>query len=103
MRLWRGVSQSGEHHELEGSAAELAAAGTPRGGVCGQRRSCGSARRDCRDVLTEASWQRCYMHFLRKALDYLPRKGDEDCNGVRWLYDRRNLEEAGRVPGGMTQ
>jgi putative transposase len=26
------------------------------------------------EVLPEAYWQRCYVHFLRNALDYLPRK-----------------------------
>jgi transposase-like protein len=25
------------------------------------------------------AWQRCYIHFLRNALDHLPRKADEDC------------------------
>src|SRR6516162_5456641 len=31
-------------------------------------------------VLPEALWQRCYVHFLRNALDYLPRrKADDDC------------------------
>lgn len=30
------------------------------------------------EVLTEAAWQRCDVHFLRNALDYLPRKAD-DC------------------------
>ena len=45
------------------------------------------------EVLTEAIWQRCYVHFLRNALDYLPRKGDDDClQELRWLYDRRNLQ-----------
>jgi transposase-like protein len=29
-------------------------------------------------MLPEAVWQRCYVHFLRNALDYLPRK-DDDC------------------------
>lgn len=49
------------------------------------------------EVLTEAVWQRCYVHFLRNALDYLPRKGDDDClTELRWLYDRRDLEEARR-------
>src|SRR5215470_8067837 len=28
------------------------------------------------EVFTEAAWQRCYVHFLRNALDYLPRKAD---------------------------
>jgi transposase-like protein len=46
-------------------------------------------------VLPEAAWQRCYVHFLRNALDHLPRRGDDDClTELRWLYDRRSLEEA---------
>src|SRR5512141_2380837 len=50
-----------------------------------------------REVLTEAWWQRCYVHFLRNALDYLPRKADDDClQELRWLYERRNLAEAQR-------
>lgn len=49
------------------------------------------------EVLPEAVWQRCYVHFLRNALDHLPRKADDDClTELRWLYDRRNLEEARR-------
>jgi putative transposase len=48
-------------------------------------------------VLSEGAWQRCYVHFLRNALDYLPRKADDDCmQELRWLYDRRNLTEAQR-------
>lgn len=48
-------------------------------------------------VLTEAAWQRCYVHFLRNALDYLPRKADDDClQELRWLYDRRDIQEAQR-------
>jgi hypothetical protein len=31
-----------------------------------------------REVLPEAVWQRCYVHFLRNALDYVPRKVDDD-------------------------
>ena len=47
------------------------------------------------EVLPEAAWQRCYVHFLRNALDYLPRKANDDCLvELRWLYDRRDLEEA---------
>jgi transposase-like protein len=30
------------------------------------------------EVLPEAKWQRCYVHFLRKCLDRLPRKKDDD-------------------------
>jgi transposase-like protein len=29
-----------------------------------------------REVLAEAAYQRCYVHFLRNALDYVPRKVD---------------------------
>ena len=49
------------------------------------------------EVLTEAAWQRCYVHFLRNALDYLPRKADDDClQELRWIYDRRDSQEANR-------
>ena len=49
------------------------------------------------EVLTEAAWQRCYVHFLRNALDYLPRKADDDClQELRWIYDRRDIQEANR-------
>lgn len=48
-----------------------------------------------REVLPEAAYQRCYVHFLRNALDYVPRKVDDDClQELRWLYDRRDLGEA---------
>jgi len=34
---------------------------------------------------------------LRNALDYLPRKADDDClTELRWFYERRNVEEARR-------
>jgi putative transposase len=47
------------------------------------------------EVFPEAAWQRCYVHFLRNALDYLPRKADNDClTELRWIYDRRSIEEA---------
>lgn len=47
------------------------------------------------EVLPEALWQRCYVHFLRNALDYLPRKADDDClTELRWLYDRHDVNEA---------
>lgn len=49
------------------------------------------------EILPEASWQRCYVHFLRNALDHLPRKADEEClRELRWLYERRNAAEARR-------
>lgn len=48
-------------------------------------------------MLTEAIWQRCYVHFLRNALDYLPRKADDDClQELRWIYERRDIQEANR-------
>jgi putative transposase len=48
-----------------------------------------------REVLADAAWQRCYVHFLRNALDYLPRRGGDDClRELRWLYDRRDVKEA---------
>jgi transposase-like protein len=50
-----------------------------------------------REVLAEAAYQRCYVHFLRNALDYVPRRVDDDClQELRWLYDRRDLPEARR-------
>lgn len=52
-------------------------------------------RKAIAEVLPEALWQRCYVHFLRNAKDYLPRKGDDDClRELRWLYDRRDITEA---------
>ncbi|MEQ8512228.1 IS256 family transposase [Algiphilus sp.] len=52
-------------------------------------------RKSLQEVLPEAAWQRCYVHFLRNALDYLPRKADDDClQELRWIYDRRDLKEA---------
>jgi transposase-like protein len=45
--------------------------------------------------LPAAAWQNCYLHSLRNALDYLPRKADDDyLTEVRGLYDRRDWEEA---------
>jgi putative transposase len=45
-------------------------------------------------VLSEAWWQRWYVHFLRDALDHLPRKANDNClMELCWLYDRRSAEE----------
>jgi len=50
-----------------------------------------------REVLAEAAWQRCYVHFLRNALDHLPRRANDDClQELRWIYDRRELAEVRR-------
>jgi putative transposase len=47
------------------------------------------------ESVPEAAWQRCYVHFLRNAQDYLPRKANDDCLvELRWLYDRHDLEQA---------
>ena len=52
-------------------------------------------RKAVAEVFPEAAWQRCYVHFLRNALDYLPRKADQEClTELRWIYDRRSIEEA---------
>lgn len=48
-----------------------------------------------RKNLGGALWQRCYVHFLRNALDHLPRKADDDClQELRWMYERRSAAEA---------
>ena len=50
-----------------------------------------------REVLIEAAWQRCHVHFLRNALDHLPRRANDDClQELRWIYDRRELAEVRR-------
>jgi putative transposase len=49
------------------------------------------------EILPSAVWQRCYVHFLRNALDHLPRRGDDDCmTELRWLYDRHDIQESRR-------
>ncbi len=54
-------------------------------------------RRAIREVLPEALWQRCYVHFLRNALDHRPRKANDEClTELRWIYGRRNADEARR-------
>ncbi len=54
-------------------------------------------RRAIGELFPEAGWQRCYVHFLRNALDHLPRTADRDClTELRWIYERQNAEEARR-------
>ncbi|MGY4497865.1 transposase-like protein, partial [Bradyrhizobium sp. GM24.11] len=49
------------------------------------------------EMLAGVTWQRCYVHFLRNALDYVPCKVDDDCLlELRWMYDRRDLGEVRR-------
>src|ERR1700720_1091404 len=55
-----------------------------------------------REVLAEAAYQRCYVHFLRNALDYVPRRVDDDClQELRWLGACPRAGEAG--PGGSAR
>jgi putative transposase len=50
-----------------------------------------------REVLPEAAWQRCYVHFLRNAPDYVPRRVDDDClQELQCFYDRRDPAEVRR-------
>jgi hypothetical protein len=52
-------------------------------------------RKAIAEVFAEAAWQRCYVHFLRNALDYVPRKADNDClTELRWIYDLCSIDEA---------
>src|ERR671922_60680 len=44
-----------------------------------------------REVLTDAAYQRCYVHFLRNALDHLPRKAD-DVGLAEYRRRRHDLE-----------
>src|SRR5262245_39613831 len=68
-----------------------------RGVVCVISDDHAGLRKAIPEVLPEAKWQRCYVHFLRNALDHLPRKKDDDClTELRWIYERRNVEEARR-------
>ena len=61
-------------------------------------------RRAQREILPEAAWQRCYVHFLRNALDHMPRKADDDClRELCWLYDRAEPLGGGTAPGGLAR
>src|SRR4051794_15450640 len=52
-----------------------------------------------REVLPDAFVQRCYVHFLRNALDHLPRKADDDrLQDLRWTGACPPAGQAG--PGG---
>ena len=67
------------------------------GVVCAISDDHAGLRKALPEVLPEAKWQRCYVHFLRNALDHLPRKKDDDVlTELRWIYERRNVEEARR-------
>ena len=92
--------QPREPIELAGLPAAAEGARPARRRVRRLRRPRRPAGRRCAELLPEAAWQRCYVHFLRNALDHLPRKADDDClQELRWLYDRRDLTEAQARPG----
>jgi putative transposase len=42
-------------------------------------------------VLAEAFWQRCYVHFLRKPWIICPGKPTTCLTELRWFYERRNV------------
>jgi transposase-like protein len=44
-------------------------------------------RQAIREVLAEAAWQRCYVHFLRNALDYLRKRYGDDRAGFELTTD----------------
>ena len=82
--------------QLERVPAGIETAGL-RGVVCVVSDDHPGLRKAIPEVLPEAKWQRCYVHFLRNALDHLPRKKDDDVlTELRWIYERRNVEEARR-------
>ncbi len=48
-----------------------------------------------REIVPEAAWQRRYVHFPRNALDYVPRKVDDDClMELRWFGARPRAGES---------
>jgi putative transposase len=52
-------------------------------------------KRAIMEVLPEARWQRCYVHFLRNARDQLGRRHADDCiTELTWLYERHAVLEA---------
>jgi putative transposase len=54
-------------------------------------------RQAIREILPGTACLRCYVHFLRNALDHLPRKLADDClQELRWFYHRRELVEVRR-------
>jgi transposase-like protein len=49
------------------------------------------------EFLTNALWQRCFVHFLRNAKDYIPRKCDDSClDELKFIYEQRSIEDAHR-------
>lgn len=49
------------------------------------------------ELLTNALWQRCYVHALRNAKDCLPRKCNDNClDELKSIYNQRSIEDAHR-------
>ncbi len=79
----------------EGRGVSAGAGADGAGGAAGDVRARGFDPQ--KPALAEAAYQRCYVQFLRKALDYVPRRVDDDClQELRSLHDRRDLSEARR-------
>jgi len=54
------------------------------------------------ELPTDAARQRCYVHFLRNALDHLPRKADDGgLPELRWIYERH--KRAAQPEGGANR
>ena len=49
-------------------------------------------------MLPQATWQRCYVHFLRNARERVPRRA-RPTTKLRWLYDHRTAVQAMRRSG----
>src|SRR4029077_4881563 len=92
----RGDGQPGECHKLERVPSWPQETRPAWSNLRRQRRSswaqAGHHRSAARSLLAAL-----LCAFLRNAFDYLPRKVADDCLiELRWLYDRRNAEEARR-------
>ncbi len=94
MRAGSGAGAAGERDELEGVAGRVEGEGAAGVRLVVSDDPAG-LKRAVREVPGEALWQRCYVHFLRNAPDYLPRRGGDDClTGLRWICERRTAAEA---------
>ncbi len=52
-------------------------------------------KRAIAEIFPEVLWQRCFVHFLRNVLDFLPRKNNNTClQELRAIYDQMSLKEA---------
>ena len=60
-------------------------------------------RKAIAEILPEAARQRCYVHFLRNCLDYLPRKADDDCLQATRPMRRIIAALFNRAPHGVNQ